>query len=143
MNANSSSSTRGRILVVDDEPAILMMLKRLLQPEGYEVQTAPSGREGLNAFQQGPWDLVTVDRAMPEMNGEEMAAQMRNIAPKVPIILITGFPNAVVRPELFDAVLAKPFRSAELLQSIAQTLAKRSGSIGQIPQAKMAGRNRH
>ena len=116
MNTHSEGDTRLRVLVVDDEPTILMMLKKLLQPAGYEVQTAESGREGLRAFQQGTWDLVTVDRAMPEMNGEETATQMRNIAPEVPIILITGFPGAVVRPELFDAVLAKPFRSTELLQ---------------------------
>ena len=126
MNTNSQGDARVRVLVVDDEPTILMMLKRILQPTGYEVQTAQSGHEALSAFQQGEWDLVTLDRSMPEMNGEETATQMRTIAPAVPIILITGFPNAVTRPELFDAVLAKPFRSVELLECVAQALAKRS-----------------
>src|SRR5271156_18494 len=106
MNTNSEGDTPARVLVVDDEPTILLMLRKLLQPAGYEVQTAPSGREGLDAFQRGQWDVVTVDRAMPEMEGEEVATKRRNIAPRVPIILITGFPGAVIRPELFDAILA-------------------------------------
>src|ERR1700686_4751661 len=110
MNTDSEGNAQARVLAVDNEPAILFVLKRILQPAGYQVQTAQSGREGLNAFHQGKWDLITVDRSMPEMNGEEVAREMRKLAPKVPIILITGFPDAVVRRELFDAVLAKPFR---------------------------------
>ena len=76
---------------------------------------------------------------MPEMNGETVAREMRQIAPTVPIILITGFPDAVLRRELFDAVLAKPFRTAELLQCFTRVLGKRSEVTGQLPQARMAG----
>ena len=139
MNTNPTADARVKVLVVDDETAILLTLKRILEYSGYEVQTASSGREGLNAFQQGQWDLVTLDRSMPEMNGEEVAAEMRRIAPQVPLILITGFPSAVLRPALFDAVLGKPFRSQELLQCFTEALARRDKAAGQSPPFRMAG----
>ncbi len=138
MNANTEATARLKVLVVDDEAAILVILKRILEHAGYEVQTASSGREGLTAFQQGPWDLVTLDRSMPEMNGEEVAVEIKRVAPHVPLIQITGFPHAVLRPELFDAVLGKPFPPAELLQCFSQTLARRAGGAGQLPQSRMA-----
>src|SRR5260221_561233 len=83
MNTNSESDAHAKVLVVDDEPAILMTLKKILQYAGYEVQTAQSGREGLNVFQQRQWDLVTLDRSMPDMNGEEVATKMKQMAPNV------------------------------------------------------------
>jgi len=139
MNTNPETGARPKVLVVDDEAAILFTLKRILEHSGYEVQTAASAREGLTAFQQGPWDLVTLDRSMPEMNGEEVAAEMRRIAPQIPLILITGFPQAVLRPELFDAVVGKPFRPAELLQCFSAALARRAVGSSQLPQSRMAG----
>lgn len=109
-----------KVLVIDDEPAILFTLKRILEHSGYEVATASSGLEGLTAFQEGHWDMVTLDRSMPGMNGEEVAVELRRLSPQTPLILITGFPGAVVRPQLFDAILPKPFRPAELLERLAQ-----------------------
>ena len=144
MNTNSDpsahvNSAHVKVLVVDDEPAILITLKKILQQAGYEVQTAQSGKEGLDVFRQGHWDLVTLDRSMPEMNGETVAREMRKIAPRVPIILITGFPDAVVRRELFDAVIAKPFLAADLLKCFTQTLGKQSGGAQPVAQTRMAG----
>jgi CheY-like chemotaxis protein len=139
MNTNSDSDAQPKVLVVDDEPAILITLKKILQQSGYEVQTAQSGREGLEIFQHGHWDLVTLDRSMPEMNGEEVAREMRKIAPHTPLVLITGFPDAVVQRELFDAVVAKPFRSAALLQTFAKVLGKDSEGASEMPQPRMMG----
>ena len=115
-----------KVLVIDDEPAILFTLKRILEHAGYEVCTAQSGTEGIDLFRQRQWewDVVTLDRSMPGMNGEEVAAQIRRIAPTLPLILITGFTTAVVRPELFDQILPKPFRAAELLDCVTLLLAK-------------------
>ncbi|HSI10992.1 MAG TPA: response regulator [Chthoniobacter sp.] len=126
MNTNSVGETRAKVLVIDDEPAILFTLKRILEHAGFDVCTAQSGAEGLNLFQQRQWDwdVVTLDRSMPGMNGEEVAAEIRRIAPTQPLILITGFTTAVVRPELFDQILPKPFRAVELLECISQLLAK-------------------
>jgi CheY-like chemotaxis protein len=112
------SPARRKVLVVDDEEAILFMMARLLRDAACDVTTARSGKEGLSLFQNESWDLVTLDRSMPEMNGEEAAAEMKRLAPAVPIILITGFPTAVTRRELFHAVVGKPFRRDDLLQCV-------------------------
>jgi DNA-binding response OmpR family regulator len=124
MNTNSVGETRVKVLVIDDEPAILFTLKRILEHGGYDVTTAQSGTEGLALFRQGQWDwdIVTLDRSMPGMNGEEVAAEIRRLAPTMPLVLITGFTTAVVRPEVFDQILPKPFRAAELLECITQLL---------------------
>jgi len=126
MNANPQTANLGKILVIDDEEAILITLKKILRTAGYEAQTAQTGREGLDLFGQGAWDVVIVDRKMPGMNGEEVAAEMKRLAPAVPIILITGFPGAVTRHDLFHAILGKPFRPPEFLQCLAD--ARRRGS---------------
>jgi DNA-binding NtrC family response regulator len=122
MNANSQAAPRGRVLVIDDEVAILTTMKRILQNAGYDVQTAASAHEGLELFGQEAWDVVTVDRSMPEMNGEEVACEIKCRAPNVPIILITGFPGAVKRPALFRTIIGKPFRMDELLLCLADCL---------------------
>ena len=57
---------------------------------------------------------------MPEMDGEEMAAQMRTSRPTVPILLLTGAPARVGNRQLFDAIVAKPFRLSDLLDQVAQ-----------------------
>ena len=135
MNMNTGHDSRLKVLIVDDEPTILFTLKRILEHGGYEVHTAQSGREGWEKFQSGQWDLVTLDRSMPEMNGEEVAAEIRRVSPNTPIVLITGFTGAVVRTWLFDAILGKPFRPAELLDCFTQILAKRAS---QQPQQEVA-----
>jgi CheY-like chemotaxis protein len=122
MNANSQNANAGKILLIDDEAAILITLNKILRGAGYETHTATNGRDGLALFQRETFDLIILDRSMPEMNGEEVAAAIRHVAQGLPIILITGFPAAVRRPDLFTAILGKPFRSPELLKSIAQAL---------------------
>ncbi|HEY3900557.1 MAG TPA: response regulator [Chthoniobacter sp.] len=123
MNANSEPANRARILLVDDEPAILITLQKILSLEGYEVQSAQSAREGLRLHGQTAFDLAILDRKMPEMNGEELAAELKRLTPSIPLILITGFPAAVTRRELFVTVMGKPFRTPELLKSISMALA--------------------
>jgi CheY-like chemotaxis protein len=127
MNAHSEPANRGRILLVDDEPAILITLQKILSAEGYEVQSAQSAREGLKIYGQATFDLAIVDRKMPEMNGEELAAELKRLNPLLPLILITGFPGAVTRRELFFTVIGKPFRTPELLKSISMAMAQGGG----------------
>ena len=121
MTANSSSITVTRhVLVVDDEIHLLNMLATVLREAGYEVQCARNGREGLAHFGRRNWDAVILDRNMPEMNGEQLAEAIRRDSPSVPLMMMTGLTAAVSRPELFDLILAKPFRRGELLACLAQ-----------------------
>ncbi len=118
-----------RILLVEDDAAICYFLERVLRKSGYFVGMAGDGSSGLHLFHKQPWDLVITDRIMPRMNGEALASAIKAEAPAVPIVLITGFPRLVKRPELFDAVFGKPFSIPELLAGIAALLENHSGRV--------------
>lgn len=90
----------GTILCIDDEPIGLRVRKLLLETRGYEVLTATSGREGLELFAAHPVSAVVLDYAMPEMNGDEVAAALKRIDPGVKILLFSAyvqFPDDVMR----------------------------------------------
>ena len=78
--------------------------------------------EGLRMFEERSWDLVITDRTMPEMGGEQLAEEIRSISPDVPLILITGFLKSDTRVDLFDEILQKPFKRADLLATIRRVL---------------------
>jgi signal transduction histidine kinase len=79
------------VLVVDDEAAVRDTLVAVLTTDGHEVESAANGAEGLKRFFSRKFDLVVTDKAMPEMNGDQMAAAIKHVAPKTPVILLTGF----------------------------------------------------
>ena len=113
---------RAKVLIVDDTDLVVSLLRRYLEPAGYVVGSAPDGPAGLQKFREGSWDLVITDRVMPGMTGEEMAAEIKNADPRIPVVLITGTGSALVRRELFDAVLDKPFTLAEVLACVERVL---------------------
>lgn len=105
--------SRGRILVVDDDPLLRELLTIFLEEQGYEVQEAQDGQVGLVAFYQGRFDLIFTDLRMPCMTGLEMAAAVRRVDPVIPIILVTGEayalePEAVAQAGI-SRVLLKPY----------------------------------
>ena len=81
------------ILFVDDEPSVCQMAAAYLTGDGHTVEMAANGREGLEKFsqQQKTFDAVVTDRAMPTMNGDQLAAAIKQLAPTMPIIMLTGF----------------------------------------------------
>jgi two-component system cell cycle sensor histidine kinase/response regulator CckA len=113
------------VLIVDDEAGILCMLERIFRGAGFVVGCGKNGVDGLKMFHQADWDVVIVDRGMPEMNGEEMAKRIKATHPDVPLILITGLPRAIIHPELYCAVLAKPFPPMELVGMVGKAIASR------------------
>jgi CheY-like chemotaxis protein len=110
------------VLLVDDDPGVRTVTARMLQLGGYATVEADNGLVALERFEQEPFDVVITDRAMAELSGEELAEQIKHRSPQTPIILITGFGYMVQRPELFAAVLPKPFRIDDLLTTLAQVL---------------------
>jgi CheY-like chemotaxis protein len=106
-----------RILVVDDAPEVLDLLKKVLGRAGYEVETAGTGEEGLELLQKQPVDLIIVDKNLPRMHGGEVITQARRILPQVAVILITAFPEPFsLPPERLDGYLAKPFKSLKAIE---------------------------
>jgi CheY-like chemotaxis protein len=112
-----------RILVVEDEPLVREVLSVYLAEDKHEIIVACDGREGFEKFQaEGPFDLVLTDRAMPEMNGDALAVEIKKIAPKQPIILLTGFGDLMSgsgeQPAGVDMVVSKPFTLTMLRNAI-------------------------
>ena len=118
-------SSKPSLLLVDDEPAIHFVAGTFLRDAGYAVGDANDGMEGLRMFQQGSWDLVITDRAMPGMGGEELAEEIRRIWPAVPLMLITGSLTSDTRIDLFDEILQKPFKRTDLLATVRRVLERK------------------
>jgi CheY-like chemotaxis protein len=109
---------RGRVLVVDDEPAVRAILNDFLGQLDFEVYTAPDGAAALQAFHAQHFDLILVDFQMPGITGLEVAAEMRKTNQHLPIALISGTVNAVEADCITQAGITrtfqKPFRLEEL-----------------------------
>ncbi len=81
---------RPTVLVVDDERSLLSLLSLVFETEGYGVICVPDGPDGLRQLATQPIDVVVLDYLMPGMNGGEVARQMRQIKPEVPIIMLSA-----------------------------------------------------
>jgi PAS domain S-box-containing protein len=121
-------SRRLRILWVEDDPLVRMVVTEQLSRQGHTVQSAANGLEGLDTFMSGRFDLVITDRAMPEMGGDQLATTIRQIAPKKPIIMLTGFGDLMdakgEQPPAVDAVISKPVTMESLAGTIKQVTAR-------------------
>ena len=110
------------ILVVEDEPMVREVTVEHLVTDGHTVETATNGREGLVKFYGGWFDVVITDRAMPEMNGDRLAVAIKQIAPKKPVILLSGFGDmmeaSAEKPPGVDLVLSKPVTAETLRQAL-------------------------
>ncbi len=90
--ASSAAPTRPlRVLLAEDEPQVRDIEAEYLRGDGHFVETAANGQEAMERFVQWGYDVVVADRAMPEMNGDKLAAAIKQISPKTPVIMVTGF----------------------------------------------------
>jgi len=114
------------ILVVEDEPLVREVLEVYLAEDEHRVAVAENGREGLERFRSGSFDLVLTDRAMPEMNGDELAREIKKLKPEQKVILLTGFGDLMTgageKPEGVDLVVSKPFTLTTLREAINKIL---------------------
>ena len=109
-----------RILVVDDESAVREVLSTCLKGGGHTVETATDGAAGWQQFQNGNWDVVLTDRVMPGMTGEQLATAIKQVAPHMPVVLVTGLADqSIARVGVTSPVdLRKPFTLATLRNAI-------------------------
>jgi CheY-like chemotaxis protein len=116
-----------RILVVDDEPALVDILRSILEGEGYEVFSASNGREGIERAQNLLPDLVILDYLMPGLNGAEVGDALRAAARThhIKILMSSSLSESAVRPRFtgYDAYARKPYDVAETLGVIAHLIA--------------------
>ena len=113
------------ILLVDDQPEVTDALQELLQVDGHHTEVFHNGLRALEAFEPGKFELVITDRAMPEMNGHELAAIIKKRSPETPIIMLTGFgdlmKDADELSDHVDLILGKPIE-LDVLRSALQDL---------------------
>jgi two-component system cell cycle sensor histidine kinase/response regulator CckA len=115
------------VLVVDDEPPIREMERRILEKRGYRVIEAPGGAEGVAILKDGkPIDLLIADLDMPDIPGEEMVRQIRGARPDLKVLYVTAHIDRLldVRATLWEgeAFLDKPFTSKGLEEAVALLL---------------------
>jgi two-component system, OmpR family, response regulator MprA len=113
---------KAHMLVVDDDPRITELLRRILAYEGYSVTVAASGDEALKRTLERPPDLIVLDIMLPGINGLEVARRLRAAGDNVPILMLTARDSIANRVEGFeigaDDYLIKPFAPEELLVRI-------------------------
>jgi DNA-binding response OmpR family regulator len=119
-------ATTKTILVVDDDKSILRTFTRMLQKNGYEIDSAETGKEAIEKADCRHYDLALVDIRLPDMDGTDLLAQIKNQLQNTIKIMITGFPSiesgAKALDEGADAYLVKPVKPEELLMLIEEKL---------------------
>ncbi len=116
----------GKILIVDDEPQLLLLTEEILKTNGYQVITANRAKKALAILEAEEVDLMITDIIMPEMDGYELAAIVQKKHPEIKIQLASGFTDDrhvnLVDEYLHDTLLHKPFNASKLLQRVKELL---------------------
>ena len=125
-----------KILVVDDEPAILLMLKKMLEKADHEVDTASDGNEGIILFEKNKHDLLITDIIMPQKEGMETIIELHKKYPDLKIIAISG--GGRISPDGYlpgakllgaNMVFQKPLVQKEFVEAVAILLNEPKGRI--------------
>ncbi|MBT0772141.1 response regulator [Kineosporia sp. J2-2] len=133
-----------RILVVDDEPQMIRVLRINLLARQYEVVTAGTGQGALDAARQDHPDIVVLDLGLPDLDGVEVIRQLRTWT-RVPVIVLSGRADSRDKVDALDAgaddYVTKPFSVDELLARI-RVVARRFGDPAEAPAEVLVGRYR-
>ena len=124
------------VLVVDDDPDMVAIIRIMLDDSGYQVRCARNGKEALESVAESMPAVVLLDMLMPVMDGWQCARELRaRYGRRVPIVVVTAAEHSGARAEQVgcDDVLAKPFEMAELLRIVARYVsANGSGSASTL-----------
>lgn len=133
------------ILCVDDNDQVLSVRKFVLETRGYRVLTANNAEQAIELYDQGKVDLVIADLVMPQCNGNDLILRLKEIAPWVPAILVSGSIKQFDPISRADAFLPKGASSPqELLERVRVLLVRKRGpkkTIMQGPSPQMSGQS--
>ncbi len=117
-----SVGTKAAILVVDDEEIVQALFKETLGELGHTVITAETGSEGLELVKQRDFNLAFLDLKMAGMDGAELFRQIKAIKPKLPVTIITGYPDSEMMAQALAqgpfGVMSKPFGEADIIAAV-------------------------
>ena len=123
------SPRRPRILLIDDNKHGLVVRRTLLEEQGYDVETAANGAEGLEKYDEQAFDVVVTDYRMPKMNGRKVLENLRERDRRAPVVLLSGYAKKLgLTPKNTgaDAVIGKgPSEGPDLVRTIARLLGKK------------------
>src|SRR5246127_3714887 len=129
----STRPETGRVLIVEDEPALLRALQINLRARGYEVATSTAGREALVEAARRPPDAVLLDLGLPDVDGTEVIRQLRSSS-LVPVIVLSGRAGSGDKIGALDAgaddYVTKPFSMEELIARLRAALRRDSSRAG-------------
>src|SRR5438552_1116735 len=118
-----------KILLIEDDPGIVMTLRRVLSEEGHEVEVETGGDNGLLRAREGAFDVVITDMKLPGMSGLDLVRELHRVQPRLPIILITAHGTTETAIEATKAgaydYLLKPFEIPELIELVEKAVGSR------------------
>jgi CheY-like chemotaxis protein len=119
----AADSGRPRVLLVDDDPLMLETLRGLLEPAGYDVETAASGEDGIERYRRERFDCVVTDARMRGVSGLIVCRAIKDHDPDAHVVLLTGVEHdpEELRAAGVDRVLLKPTRRATILDAVRRT----------------------
>jgi DNA-binding NtrC family response regulator len=124
---------KGRILIVDDDQAILKTLGDYLSMKGYSVETAKTGKEAIEKSKNRFFNLAVLDIKLPDIEGTDLLTRMHETEPRMIKIMFTGFPNMTNAIESLnkqaDAYVVKPVEPDELLKLVEQKLGEQEREL--------------
>ena len=128
-----------QILVVDDEPVIRVLIKRILAQDGYRIREAGSGEQALAELKANGSDiaLLLTDLAMPGMHGTELAARARTLVPNLPVLYMSGYSDELSKLQSTEFI-QKPFNHSALLNKVRNAMSRGDETAART--AKPAGR---
>ena len=120
------SKPAGRILVVEDDPAVQKALRRLFETEGYSVETQSDGKSAVESFQNSAPAAVVLDLRLPKLSGRDVCKEIKALAPSLPIVVLSAASDVSDKVLLLelgaDDYVTKPFSPRELLARVRAAL---------------------
>jgi two-component system, cell cycle sensor histidine kinase and response regulator CckA len=128
---STAETHRIRILVADDDPDVLALVRDVLEVQGFSVLEAPSGKDALRVAEEhdGPIHLLLSDVVMPGMHGPELADRLRAARPETKVLFMSAYTTELAAPYgvlAGDLLISKPFTVMGLVQRVRQTLGYQS-----------------
>ena len=125
-DASTQPRSAGRILVVEDDPAVQKALKRLFETEGFTVEIRSDGRSGLESFQSAAPSAIVLDLRLPKLSGRDLCKEIKALSPTLPIVVLSAASDVSDKVLLLelgaDDYVTKPFSPRELLARVRAAL---------------------
>lgn len=138
-------NARGQILIVDDGPMICQSCKEILEYEGYLVDMAYSGEEGLKKVSEKKFDLILLDITLPDISGMNLLKKMRAEQKNTPVVMITAYSTVEAAVEAMKLgardFVQKPVTPEELSQAVRSVMVEKGGMAERISQEQIISKD--